>query len=274
MAAGLTEASGTDTAGSIRVPAAACGLFGFRPTHGLVSTRGVLLLAPSFDAVGVLARRAALLGQAAEVLLASSEAAPGPMRLRTVWRALRGLARVSPGLAAAVQATAQAIAHASGGAVAECPLGSFPDDEVADLFARIQGREVWRAHGSWLSGHRQFLAPDVQSRVDRAEALGRAGPDQADDQAWPGYLLRLGQVLPADSVAVLPVIADLPPLRSAGPGSFSRSGRAPSGSPPRPAWPGGRNLSSRFTTAPAASDSAWAFSGRSPVTWRCSGSPA
>ena len=114
VAAGLTEAGlGTDTAGSIRVPAAACGLFGFRPTHGLVSTRGVLPLAPSFDVVGVLARRAALLGQVAETLLASSEAARGPVRLRTVWVPADVLAGISPGLAAAVQGTARAIAHAS-----------------------------------------------------------------------------------------------------------------------------------------------------------------
>ncbi len=218
VAAGLTEAGlGTDTAGSIRVPAAACGLFGFRPTHGLVRTRGVLPLAPSFDAVGVLARRAALLGQVMEVLLASPEAAPGPMTIRTVCVPSDCLARVSPELSAAVQATAQAIAETCGCAVSECSLSSFSNEEVADLFARIQGREVWQTHGSWLSGNSQFLAPDVQSRVQRAEALYRAGPDQADEQAWRGYPPRLGEVLPADSVAVLPVIADLPPLRSAGP---------------------------------------------------------
>jgi len=217
VAAGLTGVGlGTDTAGSIRVPAAACGLFGFRPTHGLVSTRGVLPLAPSFDAVGVLTRRAALLGQVMEVLLASSEAAPGPMTIRRVCVPSDCLARVSPGLSTAVQATAQAIAEASGCAIAECSLSSFSNEEVADLFARIQGREVWQTHGSWLSGNSQFLAPDVQSRVERAEALSRAGPDQADEQAWRDYPLRLGRVLPADSVAVLPVIADLPPLRSAG----------------------------------------------------------
>ena len=218
VAAGLTEAGlGTDTAGSIRVPAAACGLFGFRPTHGLVRTRGVLPLAPSFDAVGVLARRAALLGQVMEVLLASPEAAPGPMTIRRVCVPSDCLARVSPELSAAVRATAQAIAETCGCAVAECSLSSFSNEEVADLFARIQGREVWQTHGSWLSGNSQFLAPDVQSRVQRAEALSRAGPDQADEQAWRGYPPRLGEVLPADSVAVLPVIADLPPLRSAGP---------------------------------------------------------
>jgi amidase len=219
VAAGLTEAGlGTDTAGSIRVPAAACGLFGFRPTHGLVSTRGVLPLAPSFDVVGVLARRAALLGQVAETLLAASEAARGPVRLRTVWVPADVLAGISPELAAAVQGTARVIAHASGCAVSECPPGSFPYEEVADLFARLQGREVWRVHGSWLSENRQFLAPDVQSRVDRAEALSRASPQhQADDRAWPGYVSRLGDVFPPDSVAVLPVIAGLPPRRGAGP---------------------------------------------------------
>jgi amidase len=218
VAAGLTEAGlGTDTAGSIRVPAAACGLFGFRPTHGLVSTRGVLPLAPSFDVVGVLTRRAALLGQIMDVLLASSEGAAGPAPTRTVCVPSDGLAGVSPELSAAVAGTAEAIADATGCAVSECSPSSFINEEVADRFARIQGREVWQTHGSWLSGNRQFLAPDVQSRVERAEALSRAGPDQADEQAWRSYPPRLDRVLPADSVAVLPVIADLPPLRSAGP---------------------------------------------------------
>jgi amidase len=219
VAAGLAGAGlGTDTAGSIRVPAAACGLFGFRPTHGLVSTRGVLPLAPSFDVVGVLARRAELLGQVVEVLLAASEAARGPVTALAVCVPSDGLAGVSPELAAAVRGTAWAIAAVSGCAVSECSPRSFIYDEAADLFARLQGREVWRVHGSWLTGNRQFLAPDVQARVDRAEALSRASPQQqADKRAWHGYVSRLGDVLPPDSVAVLPVIAGLPPRRGAGP---------------------------------------------------------
>ena len=219
VAAGLAEAGlGTDTAGSIRVPAAACGLFGFRPTHGLVAARGVLPLAPSFDVVGVLARRAALLGQVVEVLLAPPEAAPGPGPARRVCVPADVLAGVGPELAAAVRGTARAIADASGCALSECPPRSFPDGAAADLFARLQGREVWRIHGSWLSGNRQFLAPDVRARVDRAKALGGASPQQqADEQAWPRYVSRLGDALPPDSVAVLPVITGLPPLRSAGP---------------------------------------------------------
>ncbi len=57
LAAGLADAAlGTDTGGSIRIPAACCGIVGFKPSYGLVSADGVFPLAPSFDHVGPMAR--------------------------------------------------------------------------------------------------------------------------------------------------------------------------------------------------------------------------
>jgi aspartyl-tRNA(Asn)/glutamyl-tRNA(Gln) amidotransferase subunit A len=68
VAAGLCYAAiGTDTAGSIREPAALCGCVGIKPTYGRVSTRGVIPLSPSLDHVGLLA---ATVGDAAAVLQA------------------------------------------------------------------------------------------------------------------------------------------------------------------------------------------------------------
>ena len=66
LAAGLCDvALGTDSAGSIRLPAACCGVAGFKPTWGLVAADGVFPLAPSFDTVGPMARTA---GDCAAVL--------------------------------------------------------------------------------------------------------------------------------------------------------------------------------------------------------------
>lgn len=59
VASGMTYASlGTDTAGSVRIPAATCGLIGLKTTHGAISTEGCAPLAPSLDSVGILSRYA------------------------------------------------------------------------------------------------------------------------------------------------------------------------------------------------------------------------
>ena len=70
VACGLVDfAIGTDTAGSVRLPASNCGVFGLRPSHGFVSVAGVYPLAPTFDTVGVFARTAEILTRAAAALL-------------------------------------------------------------------------------------------------------------------------------------------------------------------------------------------------------------
>ncbi|XP_078155409.1 amidase 1 [Carex rostrata] len=60
---------GTDTGGSVRVPAAYCGIFGFRPSHGIISSEGVIPMAQIFDTVGWFARDLQTLMQAGQVLL-------------------------------------------------------------------------------------------------------------------------------------------------------------------------------------------------------------
>ncbi len=74
-------ALGTDTGGSVRVPASFCGLYGIRPTHGRLDVSGMMQQAPSSDTTGWFARDPATFGKVASVMLAEAIPAPLPSRL-------------------------------------------------------------------------------------------------------------------------------------------------------------------------------------------------
>nr|XP_023909085.1 amidase 1-like isoform X1 [Quercus suber] len=67
---------GTDTGGSVRIPASHCGILGFRPSHGAISTTGVIPMAQSFDSVGWFARDPMILNRVGRVLLQLPEVDP------------------------------------------------------------------------------------------------------------------------------------------------------------------------------------------------------
>ncbi|MCY3910030.1 MAG: amidase family protein, partial [bacterium] len=74
VAAGLADIGlGTDTAGSIRVPAAVCGLHSIRPSHGLIDPDEVISLAHSFDVVGVFGLQASIIADVLKVLAPRAE---------------------------------------------------------------------------------------------------------------------------------------------------------------------------------------------------------
>lgn len=81
VAGGLADlALGTDTAGSVRVPAACCGIYGLKPTFGRVSVEGVTPLSASFDHVGLLAADLDILERATRVLLPASSGSAEEIR--------------------------------------------------------------------------------------------------------------------------------------------------------------------------------------------------
>ena len=116
-----------------------------------------------------------------------------------------------------MRAVASGIAAASGREPEEDDLGADFKDEVADLFARIQARQVWAAHGQWARGEYQRPGAGCGLRARRSEELSAAPPHQQQDDQRAGhaYTAALSERLPPGTVAVLPVLPDLAPLRTA-----------------------------------------------------------
>jgi len=169
---------GTDTAGSVRVPAAYQGLVGFRPTHGAVPADGVLPLAPSFDTVGWLTRDVATSAAVAAVLLrrGNAEAAPPTRMLRLP---------VAERLAdpATRQVFAARVAALEDAGLVPRPETADLDEEVLDewfaAFRTVQAHEAWAAHGGWIEAHPGSLGPDVAARFAAAAAVTAAEADTA-----------------------------------------------------------------------------------------------
>jgi amidase len=215
VAAGLADVGlGTDTGGSVRAPAAACGLYGLRPTHGLVSTEGVLALAPSFDTVGIMARDLGSLGPALEAI-AEDDAGGRAARVALVPADL--LAGLTKATSDSVLAVGAVLGKRAACSLADAELGEFFNEDVADLFSRIQGRQAWTMHGPWLAANIDALAPDVAGRVRRGQRLSATPEEErdADERAWRAYTTAFSERVPADTVVVLPVMHDLAPPRTA-----------------------------------------------------------
>ncbi|MEV0634356.1 amidase family protein [Streptomyces sp. NPDC050619] len=191
VAANLADlALGTDTAGSIRVPASYTCLIGFRPTHSRAPRSGIVPLAPSFDTPGLIARDLSLLRIAVPALLAPlanhSErvlrpTGPGvradPRAAVTPVDRVPGFERVlvptDLPVAAEVRDAVLAGARALGVEVGEEPLfgGAHGWERARAAFAVVQGAEAWACHGEWIRSRRPRFGPGVAARFAAAEAI-------------------------------------------------------------------------------------------------------
>jgi amidase len=216
VAGGLADLGlGSDTAGSIRVPAAACGLWSMRPTHGRVDTSGMLPLAPSFDSAAILARDPAVLSEA-DAVVAGLDAAPASLPTEVVVAA-DTFEWVDTDAANAVAGAADAIASALGIGFETTDLRGFTGVETAELFARVQGREVWAEHGEWVEAHRDAFVPEVRGRLAWCREWAAAPADDvaADEARVSRVRGAFGQLVGPGTCIVLPVLHDLPPRRDA-----------------------------------------------------------
>jgi amidase len=161
VAGGLVDfALGTDTGGSVRVPASYCGLVGLRTSHGEISTARMVPLAPSFDTVGWFTRSARLARRIADVLLPPATPAH-PERLALLSDALDV---VDAPVADATVAAATGLAERVGLPLTTARLPEAGIDTWLTTFRTHQTYEAFAAHGAWVAAHPEAVAPDVAAR--------------------------------------------------------------------------------------------------------------
>ena len=218
VAGGLCDLGiGTDTLGSVRIPASYCGLYAYRPTHGAISTAGVLPLAQPFDTVGVLAREPDVMRRAVEVLLGPAGERRRGDPPRRLLLATDTLAAADPAVAEATRAAGERLATRLEATVAELELSGRAPDPDASLaaFRVLQGVAVWRNFGRWVREAEPALGPDVAARVRRAAGFGPADVADAEPVA-AGVADALGRLC-ADEALLIPAAGAVAPPRDADP---------------------------------------------------------
>jgi amidase len=163
VACGVADfALGTDTGGSVRVPACNCGIFGMRPSHGFISVAGVNPLAPTFDTVGILAGSPQVLTSAASVLLGCG--VPSRVDVGNLYLLREAFDTVDPEVRAALDEPVAMIRGVFPGRVTEISLRDV-DETLAraglmgwyETYRVIQWAEIWSCLGSWVEhAHPEF----------------------------------------------------------------------------------------------------------------------
>ncbi|MDA2813135.1 amidase family protein [Nocardiopsis sp. RSe5-2] len=212
-------ALGTDTAGSVRVPAACCGILGLRPTHGALDAAGVLPLAPSFDTVGLFAREPGPLRAAFDAVEG------GPPGLGAEEHGITAVhlpddfpPQTSEATVRAVHGLAVLLAGDLGLPLLRADLTGLVGTAHTELFARLQSREIWDEHAEWVTANADALDADVRERLRRCESLAAAplADRKADEAARAHYRDTFARVCPPGAVIALPVLADGALRRGAG----------------------------------------------------------
>jgi Asp-tRNA(Asn)/Glu-tRNA(Gln) amidotransferase A subunit family amidase len=111
---------------------------------------------------------------------------------------------------------ADALSSVYGCRVIQCDLSEYINPDIGDLFARLQGREIWSEHSQWISENKGYLADDVRTRLERAERLSMCSDEEKaeDKAARERYRKDFQGFYSTSSILVLPVLTDLAPVRT------------------------------------------------------------
>ena len=183
VAANLADIGlGTDTGGSVRIPASYCGLYGIRPSHDVIAKDGLIPLAPPFDTIGWFTNTAELLQQTGDVLL--PEQAINSVDTLVIHEGLFDLIDPAqlPVMQRLLEQTTTQFTHQKKFVLPNTNILT----ELADAFRILQGRAIAKQHGKWINEEQPNFSPAITARFEMAIALTEAEEKEAlaIQQTW------------------------------------------------------------------------------------------
>jgi aspartyl-tRNA(Asn)/glutamyl-tRNA(Gln) amidotransferase subunit A len=202
VAVGLCDwAVGTDTAGSIRIPASLCGVVGYKPTFGMVDTDRVIPLSRSLDTVGALASSVRVATEA--VAMMSGTEAPSEVPVRTPFR----IAVPRDWITDLDQQTDRVWREVSKG----LPVIALPDRSLMTAtLGTIQMAEASAFHREWLSRWPEKYSSDLQRKLERGFGIAAVDYLQACEEQERLRTMLEDALTPCDAL-VLPATAVVAP---------------------------------------------------------------
>ena len=163
---------GTDTGGSIRVPASYNGIYGFRPSHGVVSCEHLVPLSPRFDTVGWLTRDLTTMRKVAEILL------PEGITHDLSYLVVATIEGIEPWIEAR-QPLLKTLSNQFA-SIRYVDLTAQQLTQASAAFRVLQGREIWRVHGSWIEQQQPDMAKEISDRFTWCKSLSQRDEQQAE----------------------------------------------------------------------------------------------
>jgi len=220
VACGIVDfALGTDTGGSVRVPASNCGIWGWRPSHGAISVAGVMPFAPTLDTVGVFARDANLLQRVGSVLLATDASADEAPTIGMIHLVREAFELADPTAREAMREPIERIRTATGVLVRESSLAELcGDDRAADLkswltiYRVLQGTEFESCLGGWIADTNPEFGPALTAGLESLKKLDRTRIGESVGLREL-YYRRLNSALASGDLLCLPTAPTIAPLK-------------------------------------------------------------
>jgi amidase len=208
-------ALGSDTGGSIRVPAAFNGVYGLRPTHGRIDLTGAMAMAPSFDVAGWFAGGPGVLRRVGSVLLQGAPVRAPVQRLLIAEDAFAQADREVAELGRVfLERCADLLPPPEKVTIA--PADTAGLDSWREAFRIIQAKEVWEAFGSFIVQARPKLGPGIKERMEFAATV-TAGQAERSREIAAAARAWIRTIVPPGAIVVMPTAPSIaPPLAATG----------------------------------------------------------